>query len=47
MPGGPVWIGPDGRRRGIKRGNRNLTRAELAELGYTMRPPTDKLRFVA
>lgn len=43
---GDTWEGPDGEQRGRKRGKRNLSVAEMTELGFTKRPAAVKHKFV-
>lgn len=43
---GDTWTGPNGEQRGRKRGGRNLTAAEMRELGFERRPAAPKIKFV-
>lgn len=43
---GDVWIGPEGQRRGRKRGGRTLTVADMRALGFERAPALPKIRFV-
>ena len=45
-PAGDVWIGPDGERRGRKRGKFNYTHDQMREMGFTRAPNLPKIRFV-
>lgn len=45
-PAGDTWQGPDGEQRGRKRGKRNLSVAEMTELGFTKRPQAVKHKYV-
>lgn len=46
VPGKVAWIGPDGQRRGQKRGKRNLTVAEMRAAGFRKLPRVPKIKFV-
>lgn len=43
---GDVWVGPNGERRGRKRGPRNLSVAEMRAAGFERAPALPKIRFV-
>lgn len=45
-PGSDNWIGPDGQRRGRKRGGRNFSAAEMRAMGYVKVPAQPKHKFV-
>jgi hypothetical protein len=46
VPGSDSWVGPDGEQRGRKRGGRNLSSAEMREMGFTRLPSAPKVKFV-
>lgn len=46
VPGSDAWIGPNGERRGRKRGKVNLSMVQMAELGFTRLPKMPKIKFV-
>lgn len=43
---GDTWVGPNGEQRGRKRGGKNLSAAEMRELGFERRPAAPKIKFV-
>jgi hypothetical protein len=45
-PAGDVWLMPDGSQRGRKRGGRNISAAEMREMGATPAPKAPKIRYV-
>jgi hypothetical protein len=46
VPAGDVWVGPDGKQRGRKRGPKCITRQEMRDMGYVRQPQVPKLKFV-
>jgi hypothetical protein len=46
VAGSDAWVGPDGERRGRKRGGRNYSAAEMRDLGFTRLPAMPKVKFV-
>lgn len=45
-PAGDVWIGPDGERRGRKRGKFNYSAQQMRDMGFEKAPSLPKIRFV-
>lgn len=43
---GDTWVGPEGEQRGRKRGKRNLSVAEMTELGFVKQPAAVKHKYV-
>ena len=43
---GDVWIGPDGERRGRKRGKFNYSAQQMRDMGFTKAPNLPKIRYV-
>lgn len=46
VPGSDSWVDATGTQRGRKRGGRNLSVAQMRELGYTRLPAMPKIKFV-
>lgn len=46
VPGSDAWVGPNGERRGRKRGGRNLSVEQMVALGYRRLPKAPKVKFV-
>lgn len=46
VPAGDVWIGPDGRQCGRKRGGRTYLAAEMELAGYRRKRAAPKIKFI-
>lgn len=46
VPAGDVWVGPDGRQMGRKRGGHTLTVDQMRAAGYERKPAAPKIKFV-
>jgi hypothetical protein len=42
---GDVWVGPNGERRGRKRGQRTWTKSEMEAAGFEKVPPAPKIKY--